>query len=82
MKECKDPSSVLQKKVILKSLIIFFETGHADVEAKNWIENTPINNASYYGYLEIVKYLHETCHTDVETKDDDIINLEIVDMNK
>ena len=30
-----------------------------------------INYASQNGYLEIVKYLYETCHANVETKDND-----------
>ena len=28
-----------------------------------------ISSASSKGYLDIVRYLHETCHVDVETKD-------------
>ena len=31
--------------------------------------STPINNASYNDHLEVVKYLYETCHANIETKD-------------
>ena len=33
------------------------------------IGRTPINSASFNGHLYVVKYLHEECHADVETKD-------------
>ena len=34
-------------------------------------ERTPIHNASQNDHHEVVKYLHEQCHDDVETKDKD-----------
>ena len=47
-----------------------YETCHANVETKDNVGFTPINNASSNGHLEVVKYLHETCRVDVETKDE------------
>ena len=52
----------------LTSVQYLVEKCHADVEAKDEWENTPINLASLTGRLEVVKYLYETCHADVETK--------------
>ena len=41
------------------------ERYHADVEAKDKYEWTPINDASKNGHLEAVKYLYETCHVKI-----------------
>ena len=39
----------------------------SNVEAKDNYGRTPINWASLNGRLEVVKYLYETCHANIET---------------
>ena len=40
-----------------------------DVEIKDSCGNTSLNNVSTFGFIEVVKYLFETCHANIEAKD-------------
>jgi ankyrin repeat protein len=37
-----------------------------NVEAKSYKRNSPLHNASEKGHIEVIKYLIEQCHANVE----------------
>ena len=53
------------KKGKLNNVQYLIERCHVDVETKDKDGWTPINIASFYGHLDIVKYLYESWHTNV-----------------
>ena len=50
-------------------LFYYYISDGLNIETKDYYGFTPINNASSNGLIEIVKYLYETYHVDVEQKD-------------
>ena len=52
-----------------KPLFYFYSLSESRADIKNINESISINTASENGLIEVVKYLYETCHADVEIKD-------------
>ena len=72
--KCSDgfiPINAASNSGCLEIVKYLYEKHNADIEIRDYMNNTPINIAAGENNLEIIQYLYDTCHANIETRNDD-----------